>query len=122
MSRIHIIREHRLGLPPARQLAVRWAETAHEHLGMEWVHEEGEEGDQLVFKRAGVHGTLAVTPDRFVLDAKLGLLLAAFRHRIETEIVGNLDQLLAHEKPMVAFEEALARRSARKRAGGGKKA
>lgn len=122
MSRIHITREHRLGLPEARKLAVRWAETAQEHLGMEWLYEEGEEEDQLAFKRAGVHGTLTVTPERFMLDAKLGLLLAAFRHRIETEIVQNLDLLLAHEEPMAAFEQAVARRRARKQAGSAGKA
>lgn len=121
MSRIHITREHQLGLPQARKLAFRWAETAQEHLGMEWLYEEGEGEDQLTFRRAGVHGKLTVAPGRFVLDAKLGLLLAAFRHRIETEIVSNLDLLLAHEEPMVAFEQAVAQRSARKKAGGGKK-
>ena len=122
MSRIHITREHRLGLPEARKLAVRWAETAHEHLGAEWVYEQGELEDQLAFHRAGVHGRLTVTPERFVLDAKLGLLLAAFRHRIETEIVQNLDMLLAHEEPMAAFEQAVARRAARRHGSGGEKA
>lgn len=117
MSRIHITREHRLGLPEARQLAVRWAQTAQDHLGMEWEYQEGDGEDQLTFRRAGVHGQLTVTQDRFVLDAKLGLLLVAFRHRIETEIVQNLDRLLAHEEPIAAFEEAVAQRAARKKSG-----
>ena len=122
MSRIHITREHRLGLPEARELAVRWAETAHQHLGMEWTYEQGDSQDQLAFRRAGVHGVLTVTQDRFVLDARLGLLLVAFRHRIETEIVQNLDRLLAHEEPIAAFDLAVAQRSARKRAGRDRKA
>jgi putative polyhydroxyalkanoate system protein len=115
VSRIHIIREHQLGLPKARQLAVKWAQTAHEHLGMAWEYEEGDGADRLGFKRAGVHGALTVTADRFVLDARLGLLLAAFRHRIENEIVTNLDLLLAHEEPVAAFEQAVAHRAARKK-------
>jgi len=50
-----------------------------------------------------------VTKDHFELDARLGLLLGVFRHRIETEIVRNLDQLLAHEDPLHAFEHGLAK-------------
>jgi hypothetical protein len=37
-------------------------------------------------------------PHAFELDAKLGFLLGAFRDRIESEIVKNLDALLA-KKP-----------------------
>jgi hypothetical protein len=59
---------------------------------------------------------LKVTKDQFVLDARLGLLIGAFRHRIETEIVRNLDLLLAHEEPLKAFETAVAKHAAAKRA------
>jgi putative polyhydroxyalkanoate system protein len=120
VSRIHIVREHELGIAEARKLAVKWAQTAHEHIGMEWKYEEGEAGDQLSFHRGGVHGQLQVTHDRFVLDAKLGLLFGVFKHRIETEIVTNLDRLLAHEEPIAAFEQAVAERAARKAAAGKK--
>nr|MCU0942584.1 polyhydroxyalkanoic acid system family protein [Hydrogenophaga sp.] len=34
------------------------------------------------------------------LDAKLGFLLGAFKDRIESEIVKNLDTLLAAGKPV----------------------
>ncbi|HWI84522.1 polyhydroxyalkanoic acid system family protein [Ramlibacter sp.] len=118
MSKIHITREHALGLADARKLAFRWAETAREHLGMECLYEEGEDADLLHFKRNGVHGELAVTAERFVLDAKLGLLLAAFKHRIHSEIVKNLDLLLAHEEPLAAFESELAKRAAARKAAG----
>ena len=51
------------------------------------------------FTRSGVNGKLKVTADRFELDAKLGFLLGAFKERIESEIVKNLDTLLAGSKP-----------------------
>jgi putative polyhydroxyalkanoate system protein len=114
MSRIHITREHALGLAHARQLAVRWGEAAEEHLGMQCSYEEAQDADRLVFERPGVHGQLTVSASQFVIDAKLGLLLGAFRHRIQTEIVRNLDRLLAHDEPLAAFDDALARRAARR--------
>lgn len=114
MSRIHITREHSLGLADARRLAFRWAEVARQHLAMKCLYEEGEGADVLHFDRPGAHGRLRVTESEFVLDAKLGLLLGAFRHRIQTEIVRNLDVLLAHEDPHAAFDEAVARRAARR--------
>jgi len=92
---IHIEREHSLGLAAARKLAFRWAEEAEERLGMECVYEEGQTSDLVTFTRTGVNGELKVTKDRLELDARLGVLLGAFRDRIEAEIVKNLDALLA---------------------------
>lgn len=114
MSKIHITREHSLGLADARKLAFRWAEVARQHLAMKCIYDEGEDGDVLHFDRPGAHGQLRVSANEFVLDAKLGLLLGTFRHRIESKIVENLDLLLAHEDPHAAFDEAVARRDARK--------
>jgi putative polyhydroxyalkanoate system protein len=91
---IHIQREHALGLPAARKLAFKWAEQAEEKFDMACTYEEGRTDDLVRFSRSGVSGTLAVTKDRFVLDAKLGFLLGAFKERIEEEIVKNLDALL----------------------------
>lgn len=122
MADIHITRQHSLGLSEARKLAFRWAEVAEEKLDMECTYEEGKTSDLVSFTRSGVHGELKVTKDRFVLDARLGFLLGAFKHRIETEIVKNLDQLLAHESPVHAFEKAVAKRSAPKKAATRKKA
>lgn len=113
MSTIHLTREHALGRPQARQLASRWAAAAEQHLGLRCRFQEGDGADRLAFERAGVHGVLTVTEDRFVVEARLGLLLAAFRHRIEHEIAQKLDQLLAHDEPLAAFDEAVARRAAR---------
>jgi putative polyhydroxyalkanoate system protein len=91
---IHITRDHDLGLPAARKLAFRWAEEAEERLGMACVYEEGRTSDLVTFTRSGINGELKVTKNRFELDARLGLLLGAFKDRIETEIVANLDKLL----------------------------
>lgn len=122
MPDIHITRQHHLGLAEARKLAFRWAEVAEEKLDMECTYEEGKTSDLVSFTRSGVNGELKVTRDKFVLDARLGFLLRAFKHRIETEIVKNLDQLLAHESPAHAFEKAVARKTAAKKAAHPKKA
>jgi putative polyhydroxyalkanoate system protein len=119
---IHITRHHSLGLPEARKLAFKWAETAEERFEMECTYEEGKTSDLVSFTRSGVNGELKVTKDRFVLDARLGFLLGAFKDRIETEIVKNLDDLLAHESPVHAFDKAVAKRSAPKKAAVKKKA
>lgn len=107
MAEIHIERKHHLGLAEARKLAFKWAETAESKLDMECVYEEGRTSDLVSFTRSGVHGELKVTKDHFVLDAKLGLLIGAFKERIEREIVTNLDKLLAHEEPLKAFEKGV---------------
>jgi putative polyhydroxyalkanoate system protein len=118
---IHITREHELGLPAARKLAFRWAETAEEKLGMECTYEEGKAADLVTFTRSGANGELKVTKDRFELDARLGFLLGAFKDRIESEIVKNLDALLAEKEPLKAFDQALAKRSPAKKAPPAKK-
>jgi putative polyhydroxyalkanoate system protein len=104
---IHIVRAHALGLEGARRLAFRWAEVAEKKLEMDCTYAEGRTADVVSFKRAGAQGELKVTPDRFQLDARLGLLLGVFKSRIENEIVKNLDQLLAQEDPLNAFEQGL---------------
>jgi putative polyhydroxyalkanoate system protein len=95
MADIQIQREHTLGLPEARKIAFKWAEQVEEKFDMECTYEEGQTSDLLSFRRSGVHGTLAVTPDSFELNAKLGFLLGVFKEKIESEIVRNLDALIA---------------------------
>jgi putative polyhydroxyalkanoate system protein len=123
---IHIDREHALGLPKARQLAFQWAEQAEQKLDMECTYEEGKTSDLVSFTRSGVNGELRVTKDRFELHARLGFLLGAFKDRIETEIVKNLDELLEQKDPVKAFQAGIAEHSAktaaRKSAGKAKKA
>ena len=116
MADIHIVREHTLGLARARLLALRWVEVARRKLQMECHYIEGEAGDVVRFRRAGASGELRVGAERFALVARLGMLLGMFRGRIEGEIVKNLDQLLASEDPLQAFEQGLARHEARQAA------
>jgi putative polyhydroxyalkanoate system protein len=113
---IHIERAHALGLPKARELAFKWAETAEEKLDMECTYEEGKTSDLVSFTRSGVNGELRVTKDRFELHARLGFLLGAFKDRIEAEIVKNLDELLEQKDPVDAFEKGVAKATARKTA------
>lgn len=108
MPDIHIERGHKLGLVEARKLAFRWAELAEQKFEMECSYEEGKTADLVTFSRAGANGELKVTADRFELHARLGFLLGVFKERIETEIVKNLDQLLAHEQPLKALDVAVA--------------
>jgi putative polyhydroxyalkanoate system protein len=110
---IHIQRDHTLGFAEARKLAFRWAELAEQKLDMECTYEEGKTSDLVSFTRSGVNGELKVTPDSFELDARLGFLLGVFKERIETEIVSNLDELLAHEEPLKAFDAAVLKAAAR---------
>ena len=95
MADIHIRREHRLGLAKARKTAWQWAEAVEEKFGMECTVIEGKTSDVVEFTRAGVEGRLVVDADSFDLTARLGLLLGAFRSRIEAEIEENVDEVLA---------------------------
>ena len=113
MPDIHIQRDHSLGLPEARKLAFRWAELAEQKFDMTCSYEEGKTSDLVSFNRSGVNGELKVTGDVFELDARLGFLLGVFKDRIETEIVKNLDELLAHEEPLKALDVAVARHTSK---------
>ncbi len=99
MSHIHIHREHHLGMPRARKIAFKWAEEAEQQFGMVCTYEEGDDEDEVCFTRSGVTGTLKVNKAAFELDAKLGFLLGTFSKKIESEIIRNLDELLAKQKP-----------------------
>ena len=113
MADIHIDREHTLGLQAARQIAVKWAAQAEAQFGMECRYQEGDASDLLSFSRSGVRGTLSVTKDGFVLAAKLGFLLGAFKEKIQAEIVKNLDTLIASKAaaPKVTAKKAGARKN-----------
>lgn len=115
MPDIHIQREHGLGLAEARKVAFKWAEMAEEEFGMECTYEEGKTSDLVCFTRSGVNGELKVTGALFELDARLGFLLGAFKDRIESEIVKNLDTLLAAKAP-AAKAPAAKKTAARKKA------
>ena len=112
MADIHIHRTHKLGLAKARKTAWKWAEAAEQKFGMECTVIEGEDNDTVEFERAGVDGTLVVTANAFELNAKLGFLIGAFRHRIESEIEENLDALLADsaKKPAAKAAKSVAKK------------
>ena len=94
MAEIRILRPHALGFSEARKIALQWAQEAESEFGMACTYEEGLEADEVSFSRAGVKGALTVSQDLFELNAQLGFLLSAFKDRIESEIVKNLDDLL----------------------------
>lgn len=110
MANIRIQRSHQLGLSGARQVAWKWAEQAEVEFDMACAYEEGDDCDEVQFTRSGVKGTLRVSADHFELDAQLGFLLGAFKDRIESEIVKNLDELLAEKKKKPAAKAATGSR------------
>ena len=111
MPDIKIHRDHSLGLPKARKIALKWAEDVEEKFDMECTIVEGEFSDTVKFTRSGVNGTLIVAADHFDLNAKLGFLLGAFSKTIETEIKKNLDGLLAKS---TAEKKPAAKKAAKK--------
>lgn len=122
MADIVIEREHGMDWAQARALAFQWAEKAEEKFDMACTYEDNANGqthDEVCFSRAGVTGTLRVTPQRFELHAKLGFLFSAFKERIETEIGRTLDELMA--KAQVDTEDAATPAAKRRPAGGSTK-
>ena len=118
MADIQIERKHGMSMTQARAAAFQWAEQAEEKFDMTCTYEEGGTTDEVSFSRSGVSGTLTVTGDVFQLQAKLGFLLGAFKDKIESEIVKNLDALIA-KKPATkkpAAETAAAGKPAAKNA------
>ena len=112
MADINITRQHGMTLAEARKAAFKWAEQAEEKFDMECTYEEGKMSDECSFTRSGVSGTLVVDKDTFELKAKLGFLLGAFKDRIESEIVKNLDALIAGKAP--AAKKPAARKVSKK--------
>lgn len=110
MADIDITRQHGMTFGEARKAAFKWAEQAEEKFDMACTYEEGKTSDVCGFTRSGVTGNLTVDKDTFVLTAKLGFLLGAFKDRIESEIVKNLDVLIAKNVPVtkkIAVKKAL---------------
>jgi len=115
MADIHIHRDHQLGLPKARKVALQWAEQVEAEFDMDCTILEGDTSDTVEFTRSGVKGTLIVAADHFQLDARLGFLLGAFSRKIEQEIEKNLDALLA-KSAAAAGRKPAAKKAAPKKA------
>ena len=95
MAEIDVRRTHALPHKKAREAASRFAEQLDEKFDLksEW------DGDILHFSRAGVKGTLALERNEVAIQAKLGLLLSAFKASFEKHIHDNLDRVFADPAP-----------------------
>lgn len=91
MARIHLQREHTLGLKKAKAAAQKVADEMSREFGMtcEW------EGNTLYFERTGVTGELCVSKSQIEMTAELGFLLSAFKARIEEQVHRNFDAYFA---------------------------
>lgn len=89
MSVIDIHRKHSLDKTQAREAAETLAKdlSSKFDVNYEW------EGDLLRFKRSGVKGKLEILEQELHLHLELGLMLRAFKPRIEKEIHSQLDQM-----------------------------
>jgi putative polyhydroxyalkanoate system protein len=120
MADINITRQHGMSLADARKAAFQWAEQAEERFDMACTYAEGKTADECSFARSGVSGTLLVNKDTFELNAKLGFFLGAFKDKIESEIVKNLDALISKRQATTqkapAAKKVVAKKAAAKKA------
>lgn len=89
MADIHIERAHAMPIKKAREAADRFADELAEKFDLESEWQD----DALHFRRSGVNGTLTLEKGRVTIDARLGLLLSAFRGSFEEHINANLDRV-----------------------------
>jgi putative polyhydroxyalkanoate system protein len=91
MADIHLERKHTMGLKKAKAAAQKVADDLAADYGIAstW------DGDVLRFERKGVSGELVVAADRVLLDARLSLLLAPMRPRIEAQVDENFSRYFA---------------------------
>jgi putative polyhydroxyalkanoate system protein len=88
VSRIRIRRTHDLPPQAAREKVEHVAEVLARRFDAdcEWT------GDTLAVKHPQVKGTITLGKRDVVVEAKLGLMLAMFRNRIDEELVRVLDR------------------------------
>jgi len=100
MPLIHIDHPHGLSLPDALALAQGWAQAAQRDWAMavQAAPDPQRTDGAMVwqFSRSGADGSLRVTPERFVMDLRLGFLLGSFKDRIEAQLRQNLRDASAH--------------------------
>ncbi|MEJ8566808.1 polyhydroxyalkanoic acid system family protein [Elongatibacter sediminis] len=82
MSRIDIHARHEL----SREDAQNAADELARDLATKFDIDYGWDGDTLVFERPGVDGEITVDDESIHVQARLGLLLALLKGRIEEEI------------------------------------
>ena len=88
MADILIRRKHHKSVAQARAAAEHMASELKDELDLDWAWE----GNALCFKRPGVTGELRLEKKEAVLSIKLGLLLAAFKPRIEKAVHKHFDE------------------------------
>ncbi|MEO6968536.1 MAG: polyhydroxyalkanoic acid system family protein [Rhodanobacteraceae bacterium] len=88
MPSIDIQREHALGLERAREVVDHIAGALSRKFGIDGAWQ----GDSLRIKRAGADGRIDIAADSVRVRVQLGLVLGAFKSRIEDEIGHQLDE------------------------------
>ncbi len=86
MSHIDLHARHDMDRETAQEAADSLAQDLAERFDIDY----GWDGDSIVFERPGVHGEIEVRDAEIRIRARLGLLLAFLRPRIEEEIVRYL--------------------------------
>jgi putative polyhydroxyalkanoate system protein len=94
MSEILINRSHTKSVDDARKAAEKIAKQLQKDfdLDYEW------DGNVLRFKRTGVDGELHVTAKEIRLEARLGMVLAFLKPRIEAEVNKIIDKVVGAPK------------------------
>ncbi|QWT22397.1 polyhydroxyalkanoic acid system family protein [Bacillus sp. NP157] len=91
MAKIDIHRPHDKGAAEARAVVDKVAAKMAEKFGTKGAWQ----GDAYAFSGSGVKGTIAVSDSDVHVVAELGMMLSAFKGKIEDEIRGKLDQYFA---------------------------
>lgn len=91
MPTIHISRQHDLAPDQARAQVEKLAAQLQQELDASYHWD----GDTLRFNRTGANGYIAVKPDSIEVEVKLGMLLGAFKGKVEQAINDHLDESLA---------------------------
>jgi putative polyhydroxyalkanoate system protein len=95
MSKIHLAREHHLGLNAARAEVERIAARVRDEYGADYHWTD----DVLHFKRSGLSGQIAVTETTMDLTIKLGLLLSPMKSQLEARLTKKVDEALSRYQP-----------------------
>ncbi|HEY4093255.1 MAG TPA: polyhydroxyalkanoic acid system family protein [Luteibacter sp.] len=91
MAKIDIRREHGKTAAEARAVVEKVGARMAEKFGTKG----GWEGNAYAFSGSGVKGAIAVTDSDVHVTAELGMLLSAFKGKIEDEIRGKLNEYFA---------------------------
>jgi putative polyhydroxyalkanoate system protein len=91
MAKIDIRRAHGKSAAEARAVVDKVGARMAEKFGTKGAWQ----GDTYAFSGTGVKGGIAVSDSDVHVTAELGLMLSAFKGKIEDEIKGKLDQYFA---------------------------